>query len=134
MDKTSTATCTLSFVPGRNIIKSEAAGVWTVKDADENRENVKKMAAQFKGAKWAFIPVVEKMAPIIDTETSNAFSRFHDDFQALGCIGFAFVVGPAVAIKAQAQRHHDTSTADKLVVSHFKNEAAALEWLKSLGV
>jgi len=124
----------ISIVPQRNIVRSEGYGVWTVDITNRNREEIKKAASKFAGKKWALMGVIPKLAPIVDAEVSKAFARFHDEFEKMGCAAFAFVVGGAVAIKAQAQRHHDTSSATKLVVNHFRTEEQALDWLKTMGI
>ncbi len=128
------ASCTISIVPGMNVIKSEPYGSWTPADARKNREDIKKLAQKFGGQKWGFRALVLNMAPILDAETSKEFSKFHDEFEKIGCVAVAFVVGKKVAIKAQAQRHHDTSGASELLVQHFHDEEAALEWLKTLNL
>lgn len=128
------ASCTISIIPGTNIIKSEPYGKWTAADARKNREDIKNLAKKFKGQKWGFLALVLNMAPMLDAETSKEFSKFHDEFEKEGCIAIAFIVGRKVAIKAQAQRHHDTSTSKELAVEHFHDEDEALEWLKTFNL
>ena len=81
-----------------------------------------------------FMGLIYNMDPITDPKTSEEFAKYHSEFQKNGCVAIAFVVGRKVAIKAQAQRHHDISSTEQLVTQHFQTEEEALEWLKSLGV
>ena len=74
------------------------------------------------------------MDPILDARTSEEFAKFHPLLEENGCVAAAFVVGKKVAIKAQSQRHHDTSSASRLQIRHFHDEEEALEWLKSFGL
>lgn len=127
------ASYTLTTVPGRNIVKAYPIGVWTAADVNKYVEDIMKIVSKFNG-KWAFMPDISKMAPIVDIEASNALTVLHKKFEDAKCVAMAFIVGGAVAIKAQAQRHQDKSNVEKLVVNHLRNEEAALEWLKSVGI
>ena len=80
-----------------------------------NRENILKMAENFKGQKWGFMGLIYNMDSITDPKTSEEFAKYHSEFQKNGCVAIAFVVGRKVAIKAQAQRHHDISSAEQEV-------------------
>jgi len=113
-------TYTLSLVSSRNIIKANPAGTWTEEAVYNYIDDILDKAKKFAKEKWAFMPDISKMAPIVDVKTSNAFKEFHVRLEAAGCIAFAFVVGSAIAIKTQAQKHQDTSSAQKLVINHFK--------------
>lgn len=124
----------LSIVPGRNVILSDASGVWTVEAVEQNKKDILKLVSKFGGKPWAFLGDVANMAPIVDAEVSKAFSSMHPLFEENGAVAAAFVVGSAIAIKVQAQRHHDTSGAQKLQVGHFRTREQALEWLATLGL
>ncbi|HLV09358.1 MAG TPA: hypothetical protein VKY40_04045 [Halanaerobiales bacterium] len=128
------ATCEISIVPGTNIVRSDPHGSWEPEDARKNREDILKLAEKFGSEKWGFMGLIVNMDPIVNSKTSEEFSKFHDEFEKERCAAMAFIVGKKVAIKAQAQRHHDTSTAQKVAVGHFHNEEKALEWLKSFGL
>lgn len=127
-------TSKVTIVPGRNIIRSEATGVWTVDLTISNRNEVMEMGSKFKGKKWGFMGIIANMAPIVDANVSKEFAKFHDELDKVECTAVAFVVGSAVAIKAQSKRHQDTSNASGQLVNHFKTEEQALEWFKSLGI
>ncbi|NLW01730.1 MAG: hypothetical protein GX027_00495 [Clostridiaceae bacterium] len=124
----------LSIVPGRNVILSDASGVWTVEAVEQNKKDILELVRKFGGKPWAFLGDVAKMAPIVDAEVSKAFSSMHPMFESNGAVACAFVVGSAIAIKVQAQRHHDTSGAQKLKIGHFRTREEALDWLATIGV
>ena len=124
----------LSIVPGRNVVLSDASGVWTVEAVEQNKKDILEVVKKFGGKPWAFLGDVAKMAPIVDAEVSKAFASMHPMFEENGCLACAFVVGSAIAIKVQAQRHHDTSGAKELKVGHFRTREEALEWLATLGL
>lgn len=124
----------LSIVPGRNVVLSDASGVWTVEAVEQNKKDILEVVKKFGGKPWAFLGDVAKMAPIVDAEVSKAFASMHPMFEENGCLACAFVVGGAIAIKVQAQRHHDTSRAKELKVGHFRTREEALEWLATLGL
>jgi len=124
----------LSIVPGRSVILSDASGVWTVEAVEQNKKDILQLVKKLGGKPWAFLGDVEKMAPIVDANVSKAFASMHPFFEENGCVACAFVVGSAIAIKVQAQRHHDTSGAKNLKIGHFKTREEALEWLATLGV
>ena len=129
------ASCTLSYITGMNIIKSEPVGLWDNVDFTQNNlEDIKKMANRFIGKKWAFIGVLTNMAPILNTEVSKVFSSYHEELEKLGCIAMAFVEGKGLILKAQSQRHHDISSVKNLLINHFRIENDALEWLKTFGL
>jgi len=128
--KTKEPSCTNSYVPGVKAIKSEPKGVWTTEFTLGNIEEIRKMADKFKGEKWAFVGVLKGMAPIVDPKVNEIFANMHINLEEWGCVVCAFVVGGAVALKAQSNRHHTVSNSQKLVISYFKAEEEALEWIK----
>jgi|LSQX01.2.fsa_nt_gb hypothetical protein len=129
--KTNAPSCTHSYVPGVKAIRSEPVGLWTAEFTLENLEKIKKMTEKFKDSKWAYIGVLTKMAPIVDPEVNKLFANMHIDLEEWGCVACGFVVGGAIALKAQANRHHDVSDSQKLQISHFRTEEEAIEWVKS---
>jgi|LSQX01.2.fsa_nt_gb hypothetical protein len=134
-NKSNNQSCTLSYIPRMNIIKSEPSGQWDdVEYTKNNLNDIKKMANKFTYKKWAFIGVLTSMAPVMNPEVSKVFSSYHEELEKLGCLAMAFVEGKKLAIKAQAQRHHDVSSAQKLLISHFATVDEAVEWLKTLGL
>lgn len=134
MEKSTEPISILSIVPGRNVLLSDASGVWTVEAVEQNKKDILAMKSKFGGKPWAFLGDVAKMVPIVDAEVSKAFSSMHPMFEANGCAACAFVVGSAVAIKVQAQRHHDTAGTKNLKIGHFRTREEALEWLATLGI
>lgn len=126
--------CTISIIPGTKIIKSEPYGSWTPEYTIQNREDIINLSKKINGNKWGFLGMILNMDPILDARTSQEFAKFHPEFEKKGCAAIAFVVGKKVAIKAQAQRHHDTSSASQLQIRHFHKEEEAVEWLKSFGL
>jgi len=129
------ASCKLSYIPGMNIIKSEPSGNWDDVDYTQNNlADIKRMATKFIGKKWAFIGVLTDMAPIMNAKVSKVFSSYHEELEKLGCLAMVFVEGKGMVLKAQSQRHHDVSSAQKLVVKHYRTVDEALEWIKTLGL
>lgn len=128
--KTNEQSCTHSYVAGLKAIKSEPVGVWTAEFTLENLKKIKKMSEKFNGSKWAYVGVLTGMAPIVDPEVNKLFANMHINLEEWGCVACAFVVGGAIALKAQANRHHDVSDSKKLVISHFRTEEEAIKWIK----
>jgi len=127
--------CLISIIPGTNIIRTDPYGAWTPEYTIRHRNEVTDLATKkFKGERWGFLPLICNMDPILDARTSDEFAKFHPELEKYGCAAAAFVVGKKVAIKAQSQRHHDTSSASQLQIRHFHEEEEALKWLKSLGL
>jgi len=120
-------------VPGRNAVMTEGIGLADRDAVKEVKEYVLNKAKGFSG-KWAYIPIIEKMDPIYDTETQMAFAEMHKDCEDAGCVAFAFVAGGMAAIKVQSKRNQQASQAGKLIVEHFRTKEDALEWLKEFGI
>lgn len=123
-----------SYVEGINAIKSEPKGLWAPEFTEKNTENVMKMAERFTGERWGFLGVLTEMEPILDSRVSKLFADMNDELEKRGCVATAFVIGDAVVLKAQANRHHDMSESKKMQVVHFRTEEEAVEWLKSLNL
>lgn len=119
-------------VPGRKIVMTEGIGHANVEDVKKVTEKVLAKGKRF-GGKWAYIPIIEKMDPILDPETQKVFATMHQECEASGCIAFAFVSGGMASIKVQAKRHQQASHTG-LVSEHFKTKEDALEWLKDFGL
>jgi hypothetical protein len=120
-------------IPGRNIVNTEGIGKATAEDVRKVTDYVIKKGKSF-GGKWAYIPMIEKMDPILDAECQQEFARMHKLCEESGCVAMAFVSGGMAAIKVQAKRHQKDSNAGKLITEHFRTKEEALEWLKTLGL
>ncbi|MDP4181826.1 MAG: hypothetical protein Q8942_12125 [Bacillota bacterium] len=131
--KTLNWACPVSVISGRNVVKTEADGTANVDHVVEMTENVLAKGRGFRG-KWAYMPCIGKLDPVLDEESRKAFAKMHERCLAAGCIAFAFVTGGVVAVKVQAKRHQDAAEAGKLLTEYFRTEEEALEWLKSLGI
>ncbi|SET34266.1 hypothetical protein SAMN05660297_02104 [Natronincola peptidivorans] len=123
----------ISVVPGRKVVKSVANGSFTKTDVLNNIKDVVSKGKTFNG-KWAFMPDITKMAPVLDPEVSEVLSKFHEEVEKAGGVAIAFIVEKAVAIKAQAQRHQNEANVNELVTNHFSSEEQALEWIKTLNI
>jgi hypothetical protein len=125
--------CPVSEINGRNVVKTEAAGGATVKYVEEMTENVLARGRKYKG-KWAYMPLIGKLDPILDEGSRQAFAKMHEKCLGAGCVAFAFVTGGSAAIKVQAKRHQEAAEAGKLLTEYFRTEEEALKWLESIGV
>lgn len=132
-DKTQNWECPVSEISGRNIVKTEAAGTANAKHVEEMTENVLARGRKYKG-KWAYMPLIGKLEPILDEDSKQAFAKMHEKCLEAGCVAFAFVTGGSAAIKVQAKRHQQAAEAGKLLTEYFRTEEEALSWLKDLGV
>lgn len=123
----------LSVIPSRKVIRSVADGDFTKNDVLNNIKDVLNKTKSFNG-KWGFMPNITKMAPVLDPEVSEALVKMHEDFEKAGCVGIAFIVEKAVAIKAQAKRHEREAEVSSMLVDYFSSEESALDWFKTLNV
>lgn len=117
-------------VPGRRVVWTDGIGQAQADDIRGVIEYVLKKAKTFGNNKWAYIPGIDKMSPIFDTETQQLFAEMHKKCEAAGCVAMAFVSGGMAAIKVQSKRHQQLSQAGKLVVEHFRTAEDALKWLE----
>lgn len=116
-------------VPGRKVAITEGVGKATPDAVKKMTDYVLSKGKSFNG-KWAYIPIIDKLEPILDPETQQLFANMHTVCEEAGCAAFAFVAGGMAAIKVQAKRHQQTSHADKLVTEYFQSKEEALDWLK----
>lgn len=120
-------------VPGRNIVMTEASGKATAENVRELTAYVVEKGKSFKG-KWAYAPNIEKLDPVEQPETQQAFAELHKQCEESGCSGMAFISGGLAAIKVQAKRHQRTAQTGKMIEEYFSTKEEALEWLKSIGI
>lgn len=120
-------------IPGRNIVKSAGIGVWTPENVDILIESLLRLAKNFDSKPWAYVADPSKMSPISNNETSAAFVKLHEKFEAAGCKAIAFLDGNTTAMKELSQRHQDLSNTNMQVL-HFENEKQALNWLEKIGI
>lgn len=120
-------------VPGRNIVLTEASGKATAKAVQELTAYVVEKGKNFKG-KWAYAPNIEKLDPVEQPETQQAFAELHKKCEEAGCAAMAFISGGLAAIKVQAKRHQRTAQTGKMIEEYFSTKEEALEWLKSIGI
>ena len=126
--------CDLNVLSDNRIIHSEPQGNWEADDVRKNLEDIKKLVDKnFGGKKWAFMAELTGMAPITDAETSEEFAKMHIEFEKENCVAIAFVVGDKISIKAQSQRHQDSSGSG-LVVKHFRTKEEGQEWLATFDI
>lgn len=116
-------------VPGRKVVITEGVGKSTPEKVKEMTDYVLTKGKSF-GGKWAYAPIIDKLEPILDPETQQAFTNLHVVCEKAGCVAFAFIAGGMASIKVQAKRHQQTSHADKLVTEYFRTKEEALDWLK----
>lgn len=128
------ASCKLFVLEDINVIKSVPRGVWGAELTQQNLKDIISLVEKFNGKPWAFLGIMIDMAPVIDPEASRIFSTFHEEFEKLNCKAIAFVVGGRVVLKAQTQRHHDTSGVKKMAINHFNDEPSAIKWLKGFNI
>lgn len=119
-------------VPGRNVVMTEGIGLINVEGVRDTIDYVVGKGKKF-GGKWGYVPIIEKMDPILDPETQQEFAKFHRCCEEAGCIAMAFVSGGMAAIKVQAKRHQNASHTG-LATGHFRTKEEALKWLEELGV
>jgi len=119
-------------VPGRNVVMTEGIGQADVQGVRETINYVVEKGKSFSG-KWGYIPIIEKMDPILDPETQQEFAKFHKCCKESGCVAMAFVSGGMAAIKVQAKRHQQASQTG-IVTGHFRTKEEALKWLEEFGV
>jgi len=117
-------------VPGRRIVWTEGVGQAYPEAIQKVTEYVLAKAKTFGPGKWAYIPGIEKMDPIFDSETQNCFAEMHNKCQEAGCVAFAFISGGMAAIKVQSKRHQKQSHAEGITTEHFRTADEAMEWLK----
>ncbi|NLX77016.1 MAG: hypothetical protein GXZ01_06540 [Clostridiaceae bacterium] len=115
-------------VPGRKVVMTEGIGLVNVEGVREITSYVVVKGKSF-GGKWGYIPIIEKMDPILDPETQQEFAKMHKSCEEAGCVAFAFVAGGMAAIKVQAKRHQQASHTG-LVTEYFRTKEEALDWLK----
>jgi len=121
-------------VPGRRIVWTEGIGQANPEEVNKVTEYVLAKAKSFGPGAWAYIPGIDKMAPIFDSETQKCFADMHKKCEEAGCVAFAFVSGGMAAIKVQSKRHHQQSHVG-IVSEHFRTADDAKEWLKeSFGI
>lgn len=116
-------------VPGRKVVLTEGVGKATAEAVKEVTDYVLTKGKSF-GGKWAYVPSIDKMEPILDPETQQALANLHTVCENAGCVAFAFIDGGMASIKVQAKRHQQKSHADKLVTEYFRTREDALDWLK----
>lgn len=116
-------------VPGRKVVITEGLGKATAAAVKEMTDYVLTKGKSF-GGKWAYAPIIDKLEPILEPETQQAFANLHVVCENAGCAAFAFIDGGMASIKVQAKRHQQTSHADKLVTEYFRTKEEALDWLK----
>lgn len=119
--------------PGRKVVCTEGIGRATLEDIKNTTDYVIKKGKSF-GGKWAYIAGIEKMDPVFDAESQQAFAMMHQLCEQNGCVAMGFVAGGMAAIKVQAKRHQKDSNADKLQTEHFRTQEEALEWIKGFGI
>ncbi|NLN63980.1 MAG: hypothetical protein GX144_00945 [Clostridiaceae bacterium] len=117
-------------VPGRKIVWTDGIGQADPQAVIECTEYVLEKAKSFGGGKWAYIPGIDKMDPIFDSETQDLFAEMHRRCEAAGCVAMAFVAGGMATIKVQAKRHQQKSQAGKMIAEHFRTADDALKWLE----
>lgn len=118
--------------PGRKIVCTEGIGKADVEAVRMVTDYVVKKGKSF-GGKWGYIPVIDKLEPILDPETQQEFAKLHTICEEAGCIAMGFAAGGLAAIKVQAKRHQQASNA-KLITEYFRTKEEALEWMKTLGL
>ena len=117
-------------VPGRRIVWTEGIGKAYPEAVQKVTEFVLAKAKGFGPGKWAYMPGIEKMDPIIDTETQKCFAEMHKKCEEAGCVAFAFISGGMAAIKVQSKRHHQQSHTTGIITEHFRTAEDGLMWLK----
>lgn len=125
--------CPVSVIPGRNVVKTEADGTASYDRVVEMTDNILAKRKGFSG-KWAYMPHINKLNPVLDEDTRKAFAKLHERCLAAGCVAFAFVTSGSVAAKVQSKRHHDASNTEQLINEYFRTEEEALKWLESIGI
>jgi len=126
-------TCPVSVVTGRNVVRTQADGTANYERVVEMTDNIISRGKGFSG-KWAYMPHISKLNPVLDEDTRKAFTKLHERCLAAGCSAFAFVTGGSVSAKVQSKRHHNASKTEELVNEYFRTEEEALEWLESIGI
>lgn len=119
--------------PGRKVVITEGIGKANPENVRQVVDYVLKKGKSF-GGKWGYIPIIDKMEPILDPESQKEFAGMHSACEAAGCIAMGFAAGGMAAIKVQAKRHQQASHADKLSVEYFRTKEEALDWMKTLGL